>query len=139
MIRRRAHDEGFTLLELLVVLAILGLLAAIVAPQVLRYLGGSRSQTASVQIKNIVGALEFYQLDVGRYPTEAEGLKALVAQPPGLASWNGPYFQRADGLVDPWGRPYIYVIPGKTAPFEVTTLGSDNAAGGAGEAKDIVN
>lgn len=137
--RRRARDAGFTLLELLVVLAILGLLAAIVAPQVLRYLGSSRSQTAGVQLRNVVSALELYQLDVGRYPSASEGLAALVTQPGGVATWNGPYLPRAEALTDPWGRPYVYRVPGTAAPFEVVTLGSDNAPGGTGEAKDITS
>ena len=136
---RRPRAEGFTLLELLVVLAILGLLAAIVAPQVLRYLGSSKSQTAQVQIRNIAQSVEQYQLDVGHLPTQEEGLRALVSQPPNETAWNGPYLQRADGLNDPWGRPYIYHVPGKAGPYDIQTLGADNAPGGSGEDRDISN
>ena len=135
----RSGEAGFTLLELLVVLAILGLLAAIVAPQVLRYLGTSRTQTAKVQIENISASLDHFQLDVGRYPTPEEGLDALVKAPPNAPNWNGPYLKKASGLVDPWGAKYVYLIPGKHGEADVYTLGSDHAEGGAGEAKDVGN
>lgn len=133
------REAGFTLLELLVVLAILGLLAAIIAPQVLRYLGSSRSQVAKVQVQNISAALELFRVDAGRYPTPDEGLKALVTPPPGLPNWNGPYMQQATALTDPWGQPYHYAVPGKHGEVDVYTLGSDNAEGGSGEAKDVGN
>lgn len=135
----RRREAGFTLLELLVVLAILGLLAAIVAPQVLRYLGSSRSQTAKVQVENINAALELYRLDVGRYPTAQEGLQALVTAPSSAAAWNGPYMQKAAALTDPWGEPYSYRIPGRRGEVDVFTLGSDKAEGGKGEARDVGN
>lgn len=141
--RRRRNpwsgEAGFTLLELLVVLAILGLLAAIVAPQVLRYLGTSRTQTAKVQIENISASLDHFQLDVGRYPTPEEGLDALVKAPPNAPNWNGPYLKKASGLVDPWGSKYVYLVPGKHGEADVYTLGSDHAEGGEGEAKDVGN
>lgn len=134
-----ARDAGFTLLELLVVLAILGLLAAIVAPQVLGYLGTSRSQTAKVQIENISASLDHFQLDMGRYPTPEEGLDALVKAPPNAAGWNGPYLKKASALVDPWGEKYHYAVPGKHGDVDVYSLGSDRAEGGTGEAKDVGN
>jgi general secretion pathway protein G len=130
-------DAGFTLLELLVVLAIMALLAAIVAPQVLRYLGSSRTQTARVQIQNVVGALELYRLDVGHYPTEADGLKSLMVAPQTAPGWNGPYLQRQTALIDPWGNPYHYVVPGKHGEVDVYSLGSDNVTGGDREAQDV--
>lgn len=139
MTRRTRSDAGFTLLELLVVLAIMGLLAAIVAPQVLKYLGSSRSETAKVQIQNINAALELYHLDVGRYPTGDEGLKSLVTQPQTAAGWNGPYLKKATALDDPWGQPYLYKVPGAHGDVDVYTLGSDKAEGGSGEAKDVGN
>ena len=132
-------DAGFTLLELLVVLAIMGLLAAIIAPQVLKYLGSSRSQTAKVQIQNIDAAAELFRLDVGRYPTPEEGLTALVSAAPSAQGWNGPYLQKAAALKDPWGQPYLYRAPGQHGEIYVYTLGSDKAEGGTGEAKDVGN
>ena len=139
--RRRSSrkDAGFTLLELLVVLAILGLLAAIVAPQVLKYLGTSRTQTAKVQIQNISASLDHFELDVGRYPTAEEGLQALVERPTNVASWNGPYLKSRSGLVDPWGQPYLYKSPGAHGDVDVYSLGSDKAEGGSGEAQDVGN
>jgi len=131
------REGGFTLLELLVVLAIMGMLAAIIAPQVIRYLGTSRTQTAHVQIQNVMAALELYRLDVGRYPTAQEGLDALVTAPPSAPNWNGPYLRKESALVDPWGEKYIYRIPGQHGDVDVYTLGSDKAPGGTGEAQDV--
>jgi general secretion pathway protein G len=138
-LQRRRDDGGFTLLEMLVVLAIMGLLAAIIAPQVLKYLGSSRTQTAKVQIQNVVAALELYRLDVGRYPTQEEGLAAVVTAPPAAPGWNGPYLQKSTALNDPWGQPYLYKNPGKHGEIDVYTLGSDKAEGGSGEAADVGN
>jgi general secretion pathway protein G len=132
-------EAGFTLLEMLVVLAIMAMLAAIVAPQVMRYLGSSRTQTAKVQIQNIAAALELYRLDVGRYPTTEEGLGGLVTAPSSAAGWNGPYLQRATALKDPWEQPYLYRVPGQHGEVDVYSLGSDKAEGGTGEAKDVGN
>ncbi len=133
-------EEGFTLLELLVVLAILGLLAAIVAPQVLKYLGASRTQAAKVQIENISAALDHFDLDVGRYPTQEEGLGALIRSPQGVANWDGPYLQRASALTDPWQRKYLYRTPGTHADdFDVWSYGSDGVEGGSGDARDVGN
>jgi general secretion pathway protein G len=137
--RKTRREAGFTLLEMLVVLAIMGLLAAIVAPQVLKYLGSSRTQTAKVQIQNISSALELYRLDVGRYPTPDEGLKALVVAPSTAPGWNGPYLQKSSALNDPWGQPYLYRFPGQHGEVDVYTLGSDKAEGGTGEARDVGN
>jgi general secretion pathway protein G len=134
---RRRGEAGFTLLELLVVLAILGLLAAIIAPQVIKYLGTSRTQTAKVQIQNVVAALELYRLDVGRYPTPQEGLKALVSAPPTANGWNGPYLKKDSALVDPWGEVYQYHVPGEHGEVDVFSLGSDKQPGGNGEAADV--
>ncbi len=136
---RSRGEEGFTLLELLVVLAIMGLLAAIVAPQVLKYLGSSRTQTAKVQIQNISTALELFKLDVGRYPTQEEGLAALVTAPQTATGWNGPYLQKSTALMDPWGQPYLWRIPGQHGEADIYTLGSDKAEGGSGEARDVGN
>jgi general secretion pathway protein G len=137
--RPRRGEAGFTLLEMLVVLSIMGLLAAIIAPQVLKYLGTSRSQTAKVQIQNVVAALELYRLDVGSYPTQQQGLAAVVTAPPNTPGWNGPYLQKQAALSDPWGHPYLYRVPGKHGEVDVYTLGSDTAEGGTGEAADVGN
>ena len=132
-------DAGFTLLELLVVLGIITLLATVAAPQVLRYLGKARSDTARAQIAAISTALELYALDTGRFPAPQIGLTALVTPQVSVVGWKGPYLKRADGLVDPWGRPYQYRFPGRNGGAEVFTLGRDNAPGGAGEDQDISN
>jgi general secretion pathway protein G len=133
------RQAGFTLLELLVVLGILALLATFAAPQVLRYLGKARTEAAKIQLNAIASALELYALDNGRYPPQQVGLTALVQAPPGATRWNGPYLKKPEGLVDPWGRPYQYRTPGRSGPFEVFTLGRDNAPGGTGEDQDVVN
>jgi general secretion pathway protein G len=132
-------EAGFTLLELLVVLGILALLAAIGYPQVLRYMGTARSETARAQMSAIATSLELYALDNGKFPPQQSGLTALVQAPPGARSWRGPYLKRAEGLVDPWGHPYQYRTPGRSAPFELVTLGRDNAPGGSGEDQDIIH
>jgi general secretion pathway protein G len=136
-LRARRGERGFTLLELLVVLAIMGMLAAIIAPRVIRYLSSSRTQTAKVQIHNIMASLELFRVDVGRFPTQQEGLQALVTAPPTAPNWNGPYLQNASGLKDPWDTPYIYQIPGQHGEVDVSSLGEDKAPGGTGEAQDV--
>jgi general secretion pathway protein G len=136
---KNGQESGFTLLELLVVLAILGLLAAIVGPQVIKYLGSSKTQTASVQAKNIAASLELFRLDAGRYPTAAEGLTGLVKAPPSVQIWNGPYLPQESALIDPWGNPYKFKVPGDHGEIDIFSLGSDNSPGGSGEAKDVGN
>ena len=135
----RPSERGFTLLELLVVLAILGLLAAFVAPQVLKYLSRAKSDSAHIQIQNIAGTLDLFRLDVGRYPTNAEGLGALVERPAGLNSWNGPYMKDSKVPNDPWGHPYVYKIPGDHGEYDLYSLGADDQPGGSGENADVTN
>lgn len=137
--RRTCPQSGFTLIELLIVLGILALLAALTAPQVLRYLGKARSETAKIQINSIASALELYALDNGVYPSPQIGLGALMQQPSGASRWSGPYLKKAEGLIDPWGRAYQFRVPGRAGAFEVFTLGRDNAPGGAGEDADVTN
>ncbi len=136
----RPHRQaGYTLLELLVVLVVLGLLAAIATPQLLRLLGGAKSDAATLQIDALTASLEYYFLDVGTYPSQDQGLNALWSQPSGVDSWNGPYDQKPSQLEDPWGSPYIYQIPGDTAPFRLLTLGADGKEGGEGDNQDVSN
>jgi general secretion pathway protein G len=135
--KRHRRDAGFTLLELLVVLAILGLLAAVIGPRVIHYLGSSRTQTAKVQVQNVVAGLELFRLDVGRYPTQEEGLKALIAAPDSAVGWNGPYLRKDKAITDPWDKPYAYRVPGQHGEVDVFSLGSDGVEGGSGEAQDV--
>lgn len=137
--RRRsgAASAGFTLVELLVVLAILTLLAGIVGPRVLGQLGGAKTKTAAVQIADIDKAMELFKLDVGRYPTTEEGLEALAKRPASVTSgWSGPYL-KGTLPTDPWGKPYHY--QSVNGAIEILSLGADGAAGGEGENADIRN
>lgn len=138
-IGENARKNGFTLLELLVVLSILALLAAIVGPQVIKYLGSSRSETARVQVKNIAASMQLFRLDAGRYPSAEEGLSALVKQPAAIPNWNGPYLEGEAAITDPWGNAYRFRAPGQHGEVDVYSLGSDNAEGGSGEARDVGN
>jgi general secretion pathway protein G len=133
-------QAGFTLLEVLVVLVILGLLAAVVAgPQIFKYLGTAKSEAAKVQVQQISSALDLYRLEVGRYPSQEEGVIALIEAPAGLSKWNGPYLKKKEAIVDPWGRQFLYKIPGQHGDYDLYTLGADNAQGGNGEDQDITN
>jgi len=136
---RRRRQGGYTLVELLVVLAILGLLVAIAAPRLIKYLGSAKSDTAKIQVEKLGGVLDLYHLELGRYPTDDEGLESLIERPPQADSWNGPYLKNRDSLIDPWGRPYIYRSPGQHGDFDLFTLGADGGEGGDGEDKDIGN
>ncbi len=135
----RIEQSGFTLIELLVVLAIIGLLAGLVGPQVMKHLGGAKSKTAKVQIGDISQALDMYRLDVGSYPTTDQGLAALVNNPGGSGSWNGPYLSKNNVPKDPWNNEYQYRSPGEHGNFDVYSFGLDNRQGGEGEAQDITS
>jgi general secretion pathway protein G len=137
--RPRPGAAGFTLLELLVVLAILGLLIGLVAPQVVKYFGRAKTDVARVDINNLEQALDLFRLDVGRYPTQEEGLEALVARPAGVETWQGPYIKQSKVPTDPWGHPYHYRIPGQHGEYDLYSLGADDAPGGTGEDQDITN
>ena len=137
--RRQWQSEGFTLVEVLVVLGILTLLALIVVPQVIGYLGKAKTDTARIEISSISSALDLYLLDVGKYPSEEEGLSALVERPADAERWNGPYLKKPEAINDPWQRPYIYRSPGEHGDFDLYTLGADNAAGGEGENQDVTS
>ena len=130
---------GFTLLELLVVVAIIGLLAAYVGPKYFGQIGRSEQALAKTQIESFSGALNAYRVDVGSYPTPEEGLLALVNRPTDTlraTKWNGPYLQKAPPN-DPWGAPYIYKNPGSKSDFEIASLGKDGQPGGTGDAADL--
>lgn len=137
--RRSDRASGFTLLELLVVLAILGLLAAIAVPPLMHYLGQSKTQTARLQVQALSQALDLFRLDVGRYPTQQEGLQSLVVKPSDTDTWDGPYVKKQESLVDPWGFLYHYRIPGEHGEYDLYSLGADNAEGGTGENQDVTN
>ena len=140
MLAQRADAQrGFTLIELLVVLAILGMIVAFVTPQVLKYLGRAKTDAAHIQIENIAGALDLFKLDIGRYPSQAEGLQALTAQPAGLDAWNGPYLKQKSVPPDPWGRPYYYKIPGDHGEYDLYTFGAAGVPGGSGENQSVTN
>jgi general secretion pathway protein G len=133
------ENAGFTLVELLVVLGIIALLMTLVAPQVIRYLSDARSETAAVQLKNIESALELYYLDTGQYPSNEAGPRSLVEQPADTAGWRGPYLKKGSGLLDPWGRVFVYRLPGEHGTYDLYSLGRDGALGGDGENKDIMS
>ncbi|WP_460589491.1 type II secretion system major pseudopilin GspG [Haliea atlantica] len=136
--RPQRRQRGFTLMELLVVLAILGLLMSLVGPQVLNQLGGAKTKTAAIQIKDLEQALEMYKLDVGRFPTTNEGLAALVDKPASAAGWNGPYL-KGDVPLDPWNREYHYKYPGERGELDIYTYGQNGTPGGEGEDQDVGN
>jgi general secretion pathway protein G len=132
------RNKGFTLIELLVVLAILTMLAGLVGPRVLGLLGGAKSKTAAVQIADLEKTLELFKLDVGRFPSTAEGLDALVNKPAAANGWNGPYLK--GGVPnDPWGKPYKFASPTADGGVEIVSLGADGLPGGEGENADIRN
>ena len=137
--KRRIGSRGFTLVELLVVLAILGLIAAIAVPQTIGYLGRAKSNTAGIQIENLGAVLDLYRLDVGRYPSDSEGLEALINSPADVGNWAGPYLKKGSALMDPWSRPYQYRFPGQNGEYDLFTLGADGQEGGEGEDRDIVS
>ncbi len=129
--------RGFTLLELLVVVTIIGLLAAYVGPKYFSQLGRSEQGIARAQVEAFARALDTYRLEVGRYPTTEEGLNALLLRPANTAKWNGPYLQKAVPP-DPWGRAYMYRAPGANSDFEIVSYGKDGQPGGTGDAADVI-
>lgn len=133
-----ARRVGFTLLELLVVIVIIGLLAAYVGPKYFSQLGKSEVTITKAQIEAFEKALDTFRLDVGRYPTADEGLAALLVKPETATKWNGPYLKKEVPL-DPWGHAYVYRVPGSKGDFDVISYGRDGQPGGAGEDADISN
>ena len=128
--------RGFTLLELLVVIVIVGLLAGYVAPKYFSQVGKSEVKVARAQVESLEKALDQFRLDMRRYPTAEEGLEALVAKPANATTWSGPYLKKAVPN-DPWGHAYVYRTPGAKGEFDLFSYGRDGKAGGAGEDADI--
>jgi len=133
------RQRGFTLVEMLVVITIIGLIMALVGPRVLHYLGESKAKAAKIQISSFSSALDLFFLDTGRYPTSNEGLGALTHRPGDAGIWNGPYLKGADVPVDPWGHPYVYRSPGQHGPYDIVSHGADGQEGGNGTATDITS
>lgn len=130
-------DAGLTLLELLVVITILVVLTVAIGTVALNYLGGAKADAARLQMTQVETGLDLYRLDMGRYPTEDEGLEALLTAPTTAESWNGPYLRKSAALTDPWGNAFQYAAPGSDGPYDVISLGSDGQPGGEDDAADL--
>jgi len=137
--RHIRSEEGYSLVELLVVLAIIMLLGTIAVPQLLKYLDGAKQDTARAQIQSLTATLDLFKLDVGRYPTQEEGLDALVKAPAQVDGWNGPYVKRKDMLLDPWKRVYRYKRPGDHGDYDLLSYGADDREGGEGSNMDVTS
>ncbi|MDQ1354693.1 MAG: ral secretion pathway protein [Acidobacteriota bacterium] len=134
----RKNEKGFTLIEIIIVVIILSLIAALVGPRLFKKVEKSKQQITKTQIVMIENSIKMFKLDTGRYPTTEEGLKVLIANTSGIGNWDGPYLEK--GLPkDPWGKDYSYTYPGKNYTFEIVSLGADGLLGGDGENKDINN
>jgi len=137
---RSPGDEarsGFTLMEMLVVLVLMGLIAAVAVPQVMKLMGSAKHKAAKIQLETLSQSLTNYQVDIGAYPTTQQGLAILWTNPKTMPDWNGPYVRRQQQLVDPWGHEFIYRSPGKSAPYDLIALGADGVEGGTGDDADI--
>jgi general secretion pathway protein G len=138
-IHSRTQTTGFTLFELMVVLAILGMLIGLVGPQVMKQLSSAKSSTAKLQIEDLGAALDLFYLDNGRYPSSNEGLQALVQAPADTSGWNGPYLKKNNIPQDPWNNDYHYRSPGENGAFDLYSYGADNAPGGEKDNADVVS
>jgi len=136
ILRIRRRSKAFTLIELLAVIAILGLIAAFAVPQVLKWVSGARSDSARIQIEALGASIDLYRLEVGAFPPT---LDALVKKPNGVDRWDGPYIKKKVVPRDPWGNDYVYRYPGNNGEYDLISLGADNSEGGEGEQKDIVS
>jgi general secretion pathway protein G len=133
----RNRAAGVTLLEMMIVLAIIALIVGLGAPRLMETFGRAKSQAAEVEMATLKGAIQLYYIDTGQYPTASQTIAALITAPPGIVGWRGPYLDDDTDLLDPWGRPYIYAAPGNNTTFQITTLGRDGQPGGTGEDSDI--
>jgi len=134
----KKKEKGFTLIEVLIVMVILGLLAALVGPRMFGKVDTSKQKAAKAQIALFETALDTYRLDVGKYPTEEQGLQALREEPDEVKNWDGPYLAK-EVPSDPWGNDYVYTSPGEHGDYDITSLGADGEQGGEDENLDIVN
>src|ERR1700761_6082624 len=130
-------EQGFTLVEMLVVITIIGLIMGLIGPRVLNYLSESKVKAARIQLQSFASALDLFYLDAGRFPSTSEGLAALVKPTPGVASWNGPYLRGGNVPQDPWNHGYVYRSPGEHGPYDIVSYGSDGQEGGSGTAADL--
>jgi general secretion pathway protein G len=137
--QRENSERGFSLIELIVVLVILGLLAAVVGPKIFGKFFQAKREIARIQISEFEGALNLYNFQIGRYPTTSEGLEALIRNPGNIQSWNGPYLKKEVVPEDPWHRPYVYRSPGQHGEYDLFSYGPDGVEGGEGENTDIVS
>jgi general secretion pathway protein G len=137
--RGRQGERGFTLVEILVVITIIGLIMGLVGPRVLNYLTESKAKAAKIQIESFASALDLFFLDAGRYPSSSEGLGALVQRPGNISGWNGPYLKGSVVPADPWGNAYIYRSPGQHGAYDIVSFGADGQEGGSGTAGDITS
>jgi len=135
----RRREAGFTLIELLVVIIIIGLLAALVGPKLFGRVGKGKQAAAQAQIELFGAALDNFRLDVGRYPSSDEGLRALLVNPGAIENWEGSYLKKEEIPLDPWGHPYVYKSPGEHGDYDMISYGGDGVAGGDGENQDIVS
>jgi len=129
------RERGFTILEIVIVFVLLAGIMAFVGPRIFAKLGQAKSAEQRIRTQSLVGDIEMYKLEVGKYP---DNLQSLVKQPAGLDRWNGPY-AKAEDLKDAWGNDYRYTYPGQSKPFDLLSLGADNKEGGEGEDRDVTN